>query len=642
MQPVLYGALMRKTAIVGLLVFVFLGNGFLFAQTNVSVPVDNAVYYILDQAEARGLCAPLPAVKPYTRAKVLETINEILSSEPSRFGTLTASERSILEDTKAEFEKGAAGFDPWKGKYRFETQGKSGVSFSGDVGLNFKSINSLAYYQDEKDAYVGTDTWGTLFLKGDVGGNFSFGVDLSGGIMRAERSYLGQYDTYATELVYDPDKSNFENQRIDVYSQPKAFFPYTYQKSWDGFIFGAGQISSSNMESWPQKFSMGPSWLAEMSGTFWGDMLFVRFGRIQREWGAMIPGSSLVFNANARPFVGLEGTFSPVSWFSFSSLTGVLEYYNTNNSLKDSAASFQNAFSIGQLEFNKDNIFHIDFGSTAIWPKRFEPGYIFPLMDNYIYQNFIGDFDNMAIFLNIRGRYPGLGGVWFSFFLDEAEVSSMLKGAFNMDRQMFAYQFGLQGIIPGVPFASVSVCYTKIEPYNYTHTRDFVPWYTGPMETSYTNNGVGLGYYLPPNSDEIKVRFDIHPWLRTSGSWQYQLIRHGADYGPQQVDGSSLVSELDPSGRGSKESLMKNFLNDGAYQWMHIIKLGMEHTFSNLPLTVFGEVGLVYSYFTQISDTDYEYYHPTPTDGRNDNGNPAGQYFASTSYIFTLGFRIFK
>jgi len=249
----------------------------------------------------------------------------------------------------------------------------------------------------------------------------------------------------------------------------------------------------------------------------------------------------------------------------------------------------------------------------------------------------------MALFLNIRGRYPGLGGIWFSFFLDEAELSSLSK-AFSLDRQMFAYQFGIQGIIPGAPFASVSVCYTKIEPYNYTHTRDFVPWYTGPMETSYTNNGVGLGYYLPPNSDEIKVRFDIRPWRRTSGYWQYQLIRHGADYGPEQVDGSSLVSELDPSGRGTKDSLTKNFLNDGAYQWMHIIKVGAEHTINNLPLTVFGEIGLVYSYFTQIND--YDYYHPTPTqlmDGKNTPwSDPAGQYFTSTSYILTLGFRIFK
>ena len=69
---------MRKFAILIVFAVSLIGKNLLYSQTNVSVPLDNDVYYILDLAEARGLCAPLPAVKPYTRAKVLETINEIL------------------------------------------------------------------------------------------------------------------------------------------------------------------------------------------------------------------------------------------------------------------------------------------------------------------------------------------------------------------------------------------------------------------------------------------------------------------------------------------------------------------------------------------------------------------------------------
>jgi hypothetical protein len=598
----------------------------------------------LDQAEARGLCSPLPAVKPYTRGKILDVIDEILDSMPRRFGSLTDAERRILEAAREEFAFGEAGLDLWKGKYRFDTQGKAGINFSGDIGIALESLNSGAYSQEEGRRNLGTDTWGIIYLQGDIGENFSFGVDFLGGIMKAGRSRLGTYDTFATELATDPN-NEYVNRRIDIYSQPLAFFPYTYQKRWDGYMFGEGETSASNLGFWPEETSAGTGMLAEMTGSVFGDMLLLRAGRLQREWGAMTPGSSLVYNAAARPFMGVEALFNPVPWFSFSSLTGVLEFYNFDGGIYEAPKTFQNAFSLYQVEINIGNYFHIDFGSAMIWPKRFELGYAFPLLDNFLYQNFIGKTDNAAVHLNIRGRYPGLGSIWFSFFGDEVELSSVKK-MLELDRHMFAYQAGLQGIIPGLPFASLTVSYTKIEPYNYTHHRNFVPWYdsaNGPMEKAYINNGVSLGHYLPPNSDELKARFGIRPWPGMTAHLQYQLIRHGADFGPHQVDGSSLYSELDPVGRSEKVSLRKNFLKDGAYQWMHIYKIGGEHKFNKLPLSIFGEAGVVYSYFTDISNEEYKKYNPTP-DGQTPRDPALGldNYRMSTTFILTLGFRIFK
>jgi hypothetical protein len=322
--------------------------------------------------------------------------------------------------------------------------------------------------------------------------------------------------------------------------------------------------------------------------------------------------------------LGFEATFRPAYWFSFSSLTGVLEYFNAKG-IMESAWTSQNAFSIEQLEINYKNYFHFDVGSSVVWPKRFELGYIFPINNNFMYQNNIGDFDNMGVFFNVKGQYPGLGALWFSAFLDEVEVSSVSR-IFELDRHMFAFQAGVKALIPWFPFASIRLSYTKIEPYTYTHTRNFVPWYDShgnadeAMEVSYTNNGVGLGYYLPPNSDEVLIRFDTRPGIGTGAHFQYQMIRHGADHGPDQVDGSSYLSELDPDNRGQQS---KNFLHDGAYQWMHIVKIGADHTFPNLPLQVFGEAGVVFSYYTNYSA-----------------GNGAA-YPNSTAIIVTLGFHIF-
>ena len=622
-----------------LVLFMFVGT-FIFAQTHVSVPLDHHVYNILDQAQSRGLLSPLPAVKPYTRGRVLSALNEILAAEARRFGGLSQAERRILLDLREEFTLREAGFDPWSGVYRFE--GESDVRFSMDIGIYGESLNSGAYYVEDKNSYLGTDTWGTFYLNGDVGENFSFGVDFSAGFMRAQRRLLGTYDTYATEMNEPLDSKNV-NRRVNVYSQPLAFFPYTYQRRWDGFMFSIGNISAGGMETWPESLFIAAAMLGEVSGSVFRDMLLLRAGRFQREWSGMMTGSSLVFNAAARPFVAMEATFNPVPWFSFSSITGVLEFDN-HDGISIPALTFQNAFSLQQLEFNYQNYLHVSFGSSAIWAKRFELGYIFPLIDNFFYQNFIGNHDNMAIHLNILGRYPGLGSAWFSFFVDEIEASSV-SSLFEQDRHMFAYQTGLQLIIPNLPFASVSLSYTKIEPYNYTHEREYLPWYdraNGPMEQAYVNSGVSLGHYLPPNSDEVKFRFDIRPMQRTSAHWQYQLIRHGANFGHTQVPGSSLVSELDPADRGNKESLRKNFLEDGTYRWLHIIKIGAEHRFGNLPLTIFGEAGVAYSYFTHVSNDVYNRYNPGSRPQMLDGREILGEYRTLTAYIFTLGFRVFK
>jgi len=123
------------------------------------------------------------------------------------------------------------------------------------------------------------------------------------------------------------------------------------------------------------------------------------------------------------------------------------------------------------------------------------------------------------------------------------------------------------------------------------------------METSYTNNGASLGYYLPPNSDELLFRFKTMPIKNLVTFFQYQMIRHGANYGSGAVDGSSLISELDPDGRsGSNPRLKRFFLHDGAYQWMHIIKVGAEWNIPRLPIALYSEAGINCSYFTNIDE----------------------------------------
>jgi hypothetical protein len=611
--------------------------GGVYSQVYTSVPVGDGVYQILDLAVQRGLCAPLPGSKPYTRAAVLAAIDEILGADGGR-GALNAAERAILAKERQKYAPPKSGPDLARGAYFFDARlFKSDVKFTADAGLGLDvEFAQAARTQGEtnKGYNWGGDLWALAYLKGDIGSHFSYGLSASGGILRARRDIAGRYNTYYPDFTNgDPQ---YANRFIDTYSQPAAYFPFTHKKKWDSSVFYFNELNAGGYQRFPDKPAGAYALGGEAAAAFLNGTLLLRAGRMEREWGAMSPGGSLVFNGSARPFLALEAQFQPLSWFNISTLTGELEYYNQDG-IKESAWTSQNAFTITILELNIKNWLHIDFGDAVVWPKRFEMGYPIPIVNSFFYQNNIGDFDNMAMFFNVKGNIPGIASLWVSLYSDEMELQPEM---WTLDRTMFAFQGGaLVNILP-LPFASVKITYTKIEPYCYTHNRNFVPWYnndggTSPMETAYINNGVGIGSYLPPNSDEVLVRFETMTKAASKLHLQYQLIRHGADFGPSAVDGSSYYSELDPDGRDEKPELKKYFLQDGAYQWFHILKAGAEHKLNKLPVKVYGEAGVVFSYFTNI-------------DGAANSGSSSpyrivneAPYTKTTDIIVTLGIKIF-
>jgi hypothetical protein len=599
-----------------------------FSQIHASVPLENQIYYILEQAQLRGLCSPLPAFRPYTRSIVASAIGEILDSENSEH--LTSTEREILEQYLAKFSKPDTGIDWRRGAFYGETLlGDTLISMNLGVGADIEASTGLYFYSSGDEYNFGAEIWLNVYLKGDLGDNVSYNFNFTGGLIQAPRKYFGEYNIYY-EGFENVEGSEYQNDTFDVYSEPLTHFPYSYRKKWDGSVFFLNSLS--DFEYWPGTFAGGYGLLSEITASFFENRLLMRVGRLPREWGSTPQGSSLSLNQAARPFYGIEAAFSPVSWFSIASITGALEYYNTEG-IKDSSKTFQNAFSITMLQFNYKNYLFFDFTDAVVFPKRYEPGYTSPIINNFLYQNNIGDFDNMAMSFNLKAQYPGLGNVWVSFFMDEM---NFLDDILTLDRQMFALQGGVTLFLPFLSFSSIKLSYTAVNPYCYTHNRNFTPWYgDNRMETAYTNNGVSLGYYLPPNSDELLIRFETMPVKNIVSNLQYQLIRHGADFGKSAVDGSNLLSELDPNDRSGNDILKRFFLQDGAYQWLHIIKLGGEWTLEKAPLAFYWEIGAVISYFTNTAEPansgeayTYEIIDTT-------------EYPRSTAFIARIGIRVF-
>jgi hypothetical protein len=233
----------------------------LSAQTHVSVPVDDPVYYILEQAQLRGLLEPLPAVKPYSRSVVLYAINEILAAETKGFGKLGERERTVLENAKQRFGKIEKGLSLQRGAYHYDVlTKKKGIPFSGDIGIGLEMGFAIGLYPSEDEEYWSTDDWASIHVDGDVGEHFSYDATIAGGVVRAPRRELGTYNTYYDPNYVHASHPEIRNEQIWTYSQPLAYFPYAYERKWDGDnIFGSGGISAGGRPSWPDGITIGSS-----------------------------------------------------------------------------------------------------------------------------------------------------------------------------------------------------------------------------------------------------------------------------------------------------------------------------------------------------------------------------------------------
>lgn len=593
---------------------------FVFAQKNLSVDVDDEIYSVLEIAEMKGFCSFLPGAKPYTVSRIFKAIDEILEHEDE----LKPSEIELLEKFKAKHEINSEKKNSASHLAVQTKDEKYHFSFLYDFALE-GNVSGGIYNKSDFNS-VGFDLLPEFNFRGDITKFVSYGFkgifDLTYMPLKEVGNYSIGYPWYEKD-VEDYFSGDLNDDGTPKYSKPESerfvkkflnnsYLPYSYKKPWDGQVYLLSNMSASGTEGWATEFGVSGSILAEIKASFLDDRLTIGAGRQSHEWAAMDNGSSLVLNKQARPFFEFNTGIEMFSWLKFSTLSGILEYPNADYMNSDSYPEdkdgvddsyfWQNAFSVNMIELNFKYL-HLDFGSSVVYPKRFEIGYLFPLFIYVEYQNHTGDCDNLALFGDIMLRKPGVGKVWASIYFDELNIQN---NWFTETRVMFSGQVGAKAVIPWLPFASVSTRYTKIEPYCYTHHAiNYAPSYNHYIMENYTNNGESLGYYLPPNSDEFFFRFEMKPRSFLSTALQYQFVRHGADYGSQQVPGSSLYSELS---RFNRDELKKYFLHDGAYNWMHMVKLEttFEHKNVQRDLQLSLNLGFLYSYYTMIDSDNYD------------------------------------
>ena len=653
----------------------------LYAQTNVTVSLDDEVYGLLKNCEIKGYCSALAPEKPYTEKYIVERLEEAADYLEDNFdeNELTV-QKKIIAQALSRFEH-EEGLDLLALHFRQESD-VLGVPVSIEINDSFNTQLSSGFYKDNSQNTFAFDIYNLVDFSGDIGEHISYRNQT---FLGASKVPLTQIGTYNIGYWYSSTYNSYTDENGEIhyndYGRPceqtprtinifknYAYLPYSYNKFWDGSTYEfEGGINAGGLGPWPNKASLAFGMKGEIRGVFLNDIIEVAAGRINREWAGMDDGASLVLNSNARPFFAGEIMLRPFKWLSVKSLTGVLEMPNRGDMLSNafypvdengqSTMSqlerqnahtedykdyqyFQNAFSLAELDIDFKYV-HLDFGSSCVWPKRFELGYSFPLIDRVVYQNDVGDYDNLSLFGNFKIRYPGVGYGWFSLYLDE--LNAFLTKFWKNTRAMYAFQIGGKLAMPQtLPFGIFSFRYTRVEPFCYTHQSiNGTPWYSGYINENYSNNGYSLGYYLQPNSDEVLLKLDCKPNGNSTAFLQYQLIRHAADFGDKSVPGSNLYSELPLIGRGE---LRKNFLHDGAYEWSHIWSIsGSYRINTRLPVKLSLTAGVVYDCFTSIAgDAVSIYEHQNRYGVEEDNFYVnEGDYKDSVGAVVTLGITLF-
>ena len=573
------------------------------SQTNLSVPLNDPVYIVLENAIIRNLCPALPTSKPYSRAVVIKALKKILINENT-----TALELKVVKGFLDEFEKDKKGKWYLQGRYRYDNKDVT-PEIKSQIETEDVKTELIESNIEEVEVHSDTDNIDSPSREPDSGVEIEnnkedpqITVEIGGNWRSEINADMKNHDFDTSNwlgLFLQGDLSKYLSYNLNIGFSflkpgPGAYAPYSFSQNWDGYLFLFDSLDSFGTIN--EEPSAGIKLLPELSASFLDNKVGLNFSRVRRDWG--IGEGNLMLSKTARPFAALDGYINPVDWFNLSFITGVLEYQRGDD-LKDSAADFQNFYSAAMIEFFPTDWFYFAFYDAVIWPKRFEIGYLMPGLDNYLYQNMIGDFDNMQLGFSLDFKIPKYGEIYYNMFIDE--VNFLVDDFFHRDRNMYTWQLGSRLAVPGIPFSTITFQYTKVEPYMYTHPPTDVPWYDDLMDTSYKNHGEPLGYKLDPNSDEILFQFESVPSAYVSCFLKYRMIRHFADTTPFQGYGNSYDDYMVYTEEiNTNPKYAKHFLKDGVYEWFHILSIGARFNamMFDVPIAIGAEYSFDYKYHT--------------------------------------------
>ncbi|MEA5108007.1 MAG: hypothetical protein VB010_11730 [Sphaerochaeta associata] len=434
---------MKHTRLLFVLVLCFFVLTSLTAAVHTSVPVDHAVYRILDVAQIRGLIDNQIDVKPYSASRILSLLQTIAS----RPETLSKSELEYIQQLIASLNA-SYGYEPsdlqsllTTGYLRsYDAQKGLGASFGITVDTQQTFSLSEKGEYDSRNALV-------AFLKSDIGSHISFNMDFG--------------------LVFDK-----LNNRV--------FLPGEFTIPGEGFYMrlteGGNPPSSIPFDKINTSLVLTP----ELSASFFDGDVQLRWGTIKRDWG---PGlNNLMLSADARSFDAIDIQLNLTSWFRYSVMSGSLGKFSLDNidgepflsdryGAKEDRVNYRydNNFSAHRAELDIGRNFTFAIYESTVWQKRFELSYLNPFTVYMFQQNSLGDMDDVFAGLDVSYTLPSKARLYGAMAMNEMNVVGNPITMLKAPRNMFAFQAGVVVPLPIGSFSSLTFQWTYIGPFVYTH-----------------------------------------------------------------------------------------------------------------------------------------------------------------------------
>ena len=535
----------------------------LFGQTHLSVDISDPVYKLLEIAELKGLVSRLSQVRPYTKSQINSLLEEINQNR----NQLTDFEKTVLDSSITKFAPANREISA----LNILKEGKIHINNDEDAifPMAFGATFDLEQRIDVSNqifSSVNTMEW---FVEGDVLNFMSYDIRVGAGM---------------------------NNINSDAYA------PFTYSKRGDGYhIVASGGLAGGGLGTGDQDgFSFSFLFIPEISLSFFDEKLQLKWARHRRDVGN--GEGNLMLSSTARPYDGIDFDLRPAKWFNFHFSVGSLGDWfdgsirsaddNVNGIIDEGELVYQNMFSNQVFEFMPLDWFYFSISNSVVWAKRFELSYLMPFILPLFAQNLTGDHDNAAIELSLSFKIPIGLEIYGTAFADELRFNTAL---FQDPAVQLGLQTGIRWVIPKLPFTIASFQYTKIEPYTYTHYAQPYPFFDSDylFDISWTNDGENLGYHLPPNSDEFLLRIESLPYQNLQLFLQYQYIRHGdGNWEEGEMEGSTSAGGTIEEAHAYDGTGIKDFLNDGIYEKIHIATIGASYQLEDWPL----KFGIDYSF----------------------------------------------
>ncbi|MBI9095413.1 MAG: hypothetical protein JEY71_11070 [Sphaerochaeta sp.] len=427
--------------IVALVVVFFMVMLFpLSAAVHTSVPIGHRVYRILDVAEIRGLIGRQTSARPFSSDKVMTLLQEVQAQETR----LSSSEKEELVSLLKEFElsygyvESPMGDVFSTGFFRtYNPEKKMGAS----IGVNLATEQTVSLITKEYDSRTSV----LAFIKGDLGKNISFNMNFG----------------------LNLDKLN-----------NTVFLPTEFTIPAEGFYMQLAAGGSQLRDIPSDGFYTGLALAPELAASFFDGDLRLRWGSIKRDWGSGL--NNLMVSGSARPIDGIELSLDITSWLHYTVLTGSMGKFSLSELGDDRFFSddfqedkpyyrFDNNFSAHRVELDATPNLTLAVFEAVVWSKRFEIGYLNPLTIYMFEQNNLGDIDNMLAGLDFNYTLADKIRLYGSIATTEVNKIGSLKTMLTYPRNILAFQAGVTVPLPIGTFSSVTLQWTYLAPFFYSH-----------------------------------------------------------------------------------------------------------------------------------------------------------------------------